>query len=161
LNIWGAENYLEAGEPIMRWLLLKEKPIFLLGNTPILNLSLPEERITALGDYRLLKEDWETLRENYIHHWGMLYVLGKKIRFEPGISYKRLEILVPGKYTLESDRPLDIDGTIIDSGDTLTLRQGIHHIRLDGKALVTYLRWGENLFRPQFEPIKEPLFYGF
>lgn len=161
MSTWGVENYLDAGEPIMRGLLLKEKPIFLLGNTPLLNLSLPDERITALEDYKLLAEDRKILLENYIHHWGMLYVLGKKIRFESGTSYKQFEILVPGKYTIESDRPLDIDGTTIDSGDTLTLRQGIHHIRSDGKALVTYLRWGENLFRPQFEPIKEPLFYGF
>ena len=77
----------------------------------VLNLVLPEDEAHRLA-YLLLPEDRRTLLDNYIHHWGLLFVAGKRLEIERGTF--ELEILIPGDYTLEGTLRVRIDGRPVD-----------------------------------------------
>lgn len=161
MSSWGMENYLAAGRPTFRDLLEKEHPVFLFANIPSLDLSLSREtQLTTLA-FPLMEEDWKVLHTNFIHHWGILYVLGKQFEFDAVSDPKNFEILVPGDYTLESDGEVYINGVAYRPGATPYLGQGNHTIRPQRIPMTAKLRWGKNLLRPSTPPPSFPPFQGF
>ena len=161
MSSWGMENYLAAGRPIFRDLLEKEHPTFIFANYPSLDLSLSREaQLTTLA-FPLMNEDWEILKSNFIHHWGIVYVLGKQFEFDASLESKKFEILVPGDYTLEGEGEVHINGVVYQPGDTLFLDQGIHAILPQRVPMTASLRWGKNLFKPSTTPPLTLPFFGF
>lgn len=155
LSSWGIENYLGAGRPIMRQMLLDRKPVFLIANSPILADALGEADLDD-SPRRLLPEDRITLRENFIHHWGPVYVLGKIVDVSP--ATEDVEILVGGTYTLEGAGAVSINGRVYTSGETLRLTAGNHSVRsIKGLQRIS-LRWGERLKVPADAADSGPLF---
>ncbi|MGF1608458.1 MAG: hypothetical protein ACFCUQ_03620 [Kiloniellales bacterium] len=162
MSTWGMENYLERGEPIFRELLVRERPLFLIANIASLDPRMPPERLRALGGYALLDEDHAVLAANYVHHWGALYVAGKRLALPREGDALSFEILIPGVYTLEAKAPVTIDGRLVEPGKSLRLDPGLHRAEIDANGPAkAILRWGEGLHRPA-EPAPEgPLFTGF
>lgn len=153
LSGWGLKNYHERGVPELRQIMLHKTVPLLVVNHPVLDAAMAGDRPTE----RLMDADAAALRDNYIPHWGRLYVAGKLI--SPGADPIEVEFLVPGPYTLEG-AALELDGKTYRPGDIVTLNRGFHRIGGSREAQAT-LRWGKNLPRPAEAPLPVPPFDGF
>lgn len=160
MSTWGMENYLKANKPIMHDILTHHQPLFILVNIPSLDFSLPRENKFTDRNYGLLKEDWDILKSNFIHHWGLISVAGKEFKFDYKASPRDFEILIPGIYTFEGNGTISIDEVPYEAGSIINLKKG-HHIINPYSTTQVILRWGNNLHRPLNEPSFIPAFYGF
>jgi hypothetical protein len=104
--------------------------------------------------YRLYPQDEAVLRENYVPHWGRIWVAGKRVVVTPAGSL--ISIMVPGIYTVEG-APVQIDGYEVNAGSTVTLHRGVHNLRSPTLRVVT-LRWGDHLYKPAKPPSAERLY---
>ncbi|HTG37485.1 glycosyltransferase family 39 protein [Sphingopyxis sp. SE2] len=139
---WGLDNYYRAGEPIYSEALAAEPVPMLLANNVVLRSLFHD----TLSGGRLLPADDEILRENYIPHWGRVFVAGKAIaRGERPLA---IAIAVPGRYTVEGGG-IAIDGEYYPAGSVVTLARGMHSVAGSRGVDVT-LRWGDHLARPAF-----------
>lgn len=148
LSAWGWEGYLEGGEPIFRRLLQETAPVFLLADRPGLWIDL-ENGGASLGDgsFRLFSKDLETLRDNYVPHWGVIFVAGKQVAISAA-EPQDLEILIGGDYTVEAEDEIFINGTPFGPGEFVFLPRGMHRISSVVEPQTVTLRWGRDLFRP-------------
>jgi hypothetical protein len=149
----GMRNYLRRNEPIMGRLLAEKKPIFLLANFFMLDLSSDAAPRSAAGQ-ALLEADWTALKSYFIHHWGQVWVAGKQLDVGPATEPQHFEIIAPGPYTVECDTDISIDGISYGNGDVVRLDEGSHTVRADGAITTIRLRWGDHLYRPDTEPEK-------
>ncbi len=156
----GMENYLRTNKPIMKDLLIKYQPLFLLANVPQIDLSLPRSKAVSYAKYSLLEEDWMVLKSNFLHHWGPIYVVGKQFDFSSVVSSQIFNILISGDYTLEGKQNVLVDGLIYRPGDIINLKKGEHTITGHYKSGKVALRWGKHLYKPSTLPPSDPNFFG-
>lgn len=156
MSTWGMENYRVSGRPVMRTLLMQQKPPFLITNHQALML----DRKYQANPYALLPEDFEVLRDNFVPHWGEIWVAGKHLDLAKADTEYLFEILVPGTYTVESEVALVIDGIGRMPGAHVELGPGFHSAS-SRQPLKATLRWGTDLYRPGFAPASDPIFIGF
>ena len=161
MSVWGMDEYYSRGAPVMRSIIEREQPHFLIANRRMLELDDlgPEEYGPA--HFGLFKEDVETLKANFVRHWGAIYVAGKHLRVGSDRRLKEFEILISGPYTVESPVPVEIDGQELKSGAVVTLDKGLHRLRAGGTEVEVTLRWGDHLFRPDEQAPDGPLFTRF
>jgi len=153
----GLQRYRETGEPDFGEL-LRERPVpFLVANTISLRLDLPD-RILAGKPYSLRREDIALIRDNFVHHWGLVFVQGKRLDFTERAGPIEFEILAAGPFTLEAEGEVEIDGAPIAPGATVELSAGRHRAVALGGTRGAILRWGERLWRPDFPPLVDPIF---
>ena len=139
MSTWGMEDYRARGNPIMREILLREQPQFLVANVDVLRIDDPDWFGEEESYYRLLDEDYLVLQDNFIPYWGALYVLGK--RFENlGTDPVEFELLVPGDYQVVSEGSVVIDGKSIDAGRTIGLAAGEHQVSVNEEGASVMLR---------------------
>lgn len=156
---WGLKNYLQAGVPVFEEIMSHKVVPLLIANSPVLVAALSEPDQSQTSDsIALLPEDAQALRRNFIHHWGALWVAGKRVTASSAPAAFRMEI--PGPYTLEAPGAVYIDERLWNPGDVVRLTRGPHTVRATGPATVTF-RWGHNLYRPQIPAPSTPLFTGF
>lgn len=160
MSSWGMEGYLEAKKPVMRNILERRQPLFLLSNVPELDLALSRSDAVSTRGYSLLDQDWTVLQSHFIHHWGRVYVLGQEFEFSPTTDSRNFQILVPGAYTLEGETAVLIDGDSYAPGDVIDLNKGRHTIALLQNPGKVVLRWGRHLYKPDIRPSPGPLFLG-
>jgi len=153
MSSWGMDRYHGAGTPLMRSLIIEHQPRFLLVNHPALN---PETSwVYPVG---LFPEDKETLRQNFVHHWGPIWVPGKIV--DPaGASRVFVEILNAGQYILDSETPVLINGAMTPPGSEIRLDQGSSLIEWPGKPDVLKLQL--DIPVPAAPEPAAPLFAGF
>lgn len=161
MSTWGMESYLSRHRPIMEDLIRREQPKFLLANSCALELSRRADDDPVACPLRLLDEDLEALRANFVHHWGAIYVAGKSFDLVRPSEPQTFEILIPGVYTLEAGVAVSIDGETYRPGDPVSLDRTTHEIAATGEATRALLRWGERLYRPDHGPSRQPLYQGF
>jgi len=161
MSVWGMENYLKANKPIMRDILLQTQPLFILVNIPSLDFTLPRENSFTPVNKGLMEEDWDVLSSNFVHHWGLISVAGKKLKLNPQEGLIDFEMLISGVYTIEADEPVYIDDEIYNPGSVIDLKKGTHTIFSKGVSTEVILRWGDHLYRLPEEPLSNPIFYGF
>jgi len=161
MSSWGLESYRAAKRPIMAGLIAQYAPPLLIANSPALDLSIAMPSDQKDNPYSLFQEDFEFLRENYVHHWGAVYVAGKRLELPAGAEPQTFEILITGTYTLETDGSVDIDGESMAPGSHVTLTRGSHTVTAaDSAARRVILRWGRDLFVPADRPSAQPLYIG-
>jgi len=149
------DEYKARGIPVIASVFDKTAPEFLLANIESLDL----DRIEAdQPTRRFMPEDEKLLKENFIHHWGPVYVPGKTVTATPAVQ--NIEIKLPGIYSVEADRSVTIDGKTYAAMDTLVIKKGTISISAPTTTSVT-LRKGDNLYKPDFEPLGELIFRGF
>jgi len=158
MSTWGMENYLARKQPIMEDLIRRKQPIFLLANSCVLELSRRPTEDRESCPLRLLDADFKTLRANFVHHWGAIYVAGKTFELEAPAKPQFFEVLIPGVYTLEAAAAVSIDGKTYRPGDPVRLDQTTHEIAATGGAMRALLRWGEGLYKPDHEPSLQPIY---
>ncbi len=137
---WALANYREKGEATYSEAMTKTQPPLLIRQGYALETLAPD----PADDMALLPEDAAALAANYIPHWGIVHVAGKRI--DPSQSAQTIEIVIAGTYTLEGQN-LTIDGETYTVGETVILDSGKVAIGpFTGDAAT--LRWGDNLPQP-------------
>jgi hypothetical protein len=154
----GMEAYLHRGEPVLQRAIEEHQPPLLLANHPLLDT---ENALYPRLHYRqrLLAPDREALASAYIHHWGPIYVAGKRINGLNGEDRARIHLSIAGRYTLEAEGALRIDDRLIQPGQVVDLARGPHTIAGIGPGESATLRWGESLYRPA-QPAPQQIFFG-
>ena len=137
---WALAGYRERGEAFYTAAIRNTPTPMLIRNTYALSNIDSEIEDTA----SLLPADAQTLRDNFIPHWGEVYVAGRHI--DEGPSPITIEIFAPGTYTLEG-ASIAIDGSAYKAGDVVELVKGQHTIQPHAQAQAT-LRYGDHLPRP-------------
>lgn len=162
MSTWGMEKYQARGQSVFADILRREQPVFIVANNLPLDIGVPDEvrRRYLHPAYDLLPDDLAVLRANYVHHWGPLYVAGKRVEVKSAGEAERFEVLVAGTYTLEAGQAVRIDGAPVAPGGTVELTQGAHELGADAPGDYV-LRWGDNLPVPDRLPPAKPLFMGF
>lgn len=155
METWKMEDYHQNGEPIMREIITERQPKFILAN----HLALHLHRRQQQSIYTLMPQDLKVLRANYIPHWGLVFVAGKWLTLED-MSTRKFEILIPGRYTIESSAPVEVNGNRHPPGAILHLARGNHSIRAHRISQEVMLRWGDNLPVPRNPMPPGPLFHG-
>ena len=159
MSTWGIARYRSVGRPLLRNLLREGQPVFLLANRALIDPSGSID--LSSGPYALLPEDFATLRQNFVPHWGILHLAGKQLDLDEPSYSQEFEILTGGLYTVEADRAVTIDGRPFAPGDVTVLGPGRHTIASDAVPARITLRWGDHLGRPSGTPSKQPIFTGF
>jgi len=160
MSTWGVESYTHRERPILEQTIQNNNPPFFIANVG----SLDIEKQTSLKNYKqyeLLEADLHALTANYIHHWGKLYVAGKQFYLSETRRRRNFFIHIQGIYTLESSSPALINGRRLLPLESIYLAQGsnsIQTLELPGKYT---LRWGEQLYRPAYQPSEGKIFNGF
>jgi hypothetical protein len=158
MSTWGMETYRRDDHPVLAEAIARRAPVFVLANKKPLSDALSGR--SAEPEHSLLEADRAALAQNYVHHWGMIYVAGKTLEFATP-SPVRFEILIPGIYTVEAADRVTIDGAPCAAGQAVNLGVGRHVMVSDAAPGTVTLRWGERLFRPTEAPSSEPLFAPF
>ncbi|MHA1600300.1 MAG: hypothetical protein ACTSW2_05700, partial [Alphaproteobacteria bacterium] len=158
----GMESYRAAMRPIMADILTRKAPPLLIANTPALDISGPMPPDNKSSPHNLFRDDFKLLRENYVHHWGAVYVAGKRLTLSADGDERAFKIMVPGTYTLEAKGPVAINGELLVPGTHVTLARGSHSIAASaGGPSKATLRWGRDLFVPAQPPSPQPIYTGF
>jgi hypothetical protein len=159
MSTWGMEAYSQRGESLVRKAIEERQPPLLLANHPLLD---PENAVfPASLNYRppLVESDRQALAAAYIHHWGPIYVAGKRLRVRSGVGPTRFDLLIGGRYTVDGHGPVRIDGNLVQPGQSLDLTRGDHWIAAVTTGQRVILRWGESLYRSSQPPPEAPLFF--
>ncbi len=155
----GLGSYLERGQPLLRQGIEARQPPLLLANHPLLDLG--QVYYPALESPRLFPEDRAALDRAYIHHWGPIYVAGRRLAASEDSVPVRFELPVAGPYTLEAGAPVRIDGSPVQPGRWIHLERGPHWLAGPPSTGPVTLRWGKALYRPAHPPPSLPFFLGF
>ncbi len=158
MTTWVMTQVRKRGSNWVAPLLSAHQPKLLINNTSLLDLHKRRPR----GKHALSPTDFETLKDNYILHWGSLWVAGKQLDAYPGEG-RKFRVLIAGTYTYEGAEPVEIDGQVIEPSGTLELTQGEHRARALGvDTTPVTLRYGDHLLKPSRRPVRRnPLFRGF
>ena len=159
MSTWGMETYRSSELPSFPELLLSEQPVFVLANSYVL-INAMDGTVFEEAFYPLLPRDIAALRDNYIHHWGAIWVAGKT--FDPATAVAQdFQIAVAANYTVEASGDVMIDGRRLAPGAILHLSQGPHTLQtIDGHFRVA-LRWGDHLPVPNNPVPTKAIFNGF
>jgi hypothetical protein len=144
LSSWWLENYVAAGRPVLREMIARNEPVFVLVNSPVLTEAFglrPKVRVK----WSLLPEDRDALRSNYVHYWGPLWIAGKWLT--ASAQARATEVLIPGAYVVQSERPVTIDRQTVFPHQSVVLRKGRHLVASPDGPQRVLLRWGSQLPR--------------
>lgn len=152
MSSWGIRNYGLAGKPWFSLDMDRKIVPLLIENSPAISSALRNETTP------LLEKDAAALRDNYILHWGHIWVAGKTLSVSETVE--QFTISIPGKYTVECQKNIWIDGQLYSAGDIIILDRGAHNVRSDGEQTLV-LRWGDKLLKPVNKANAKPIFTGF
>jgi len=155
MSTWGIQSYHRRGKPIFEQVLQECEPKFLITNSYQL-ASVMNAVSLERSSHSFFEQDARLLRSSFIHHWGDIWVAGK--RFDPGLLPTTFNVMIEGTYTVESAEPIILDSQQYSNGDYIFLSKGTHVI--DSLRHPVDLRFGRNLPRPDFMPIR-PIYFGF
>lgn len=157
MTSWGMEGAIASGRDVLTDTIHTYRPPLLIANAPSLAFALYPEEV-AKPSLRLSRTDEATLRENYVHHWGAIWVAGK--RMDVGPAQTRFAMLIAGVYTVQcsvgeiviDDQPVACGGTVQMSREKQTI--------IASRPGEVILKYGDNLSTPAFAPSQKPIFYS-
>ncbi len=160
MSTWVLGDYKNRGTPQLKESIENNKPPFFIANIGPLDF-MDKTPIFQNPKYTILDDDKKALVENYIHHWGELYVAGRHIKLSKTNPESRFPLLIFGEYTLEGPSTVFIDGVKVVPGDSVYLSDDTHIMSMDQATGDYTLRWGKQLYRPQSPPIEMAIFNGY
>jgi len=160
MSTWGIESYTHRKKPILKQTIQNNNPPFFIANVGSLDIE-KQTSLQSYKQYELLETDLHALTDNYIHHWGELYVAGKHFNLSEAKPEASFFIQIQGVYTLESSSTALMNGRRLNPGESIYLAQGSHVIQALELPRKYTLRWGEQLYRPKFQPSAKAIFNGF
>lgn len=152
MSSWGLRNYALKGETLFVAEMEKKVVPLLIDNSPVISAALRGE------PSGLLAQDASALKDNYIPHWGHIWVAGKTL----SATAQPLEfgIIIPGIYTIESERNVTINGVTYSNGDVIDLSRDKHSVS-SSSSQTLILRWGNQMPRPNYSASPKPIFGAF
>jgi len=159
MSTLGMIKYHQGAYEDLRSVLERTPASFVVADHPGLLRALTGHPAELHPLFQLKPGDARYLWENYLHHWGLLFVAGKRLELR---AHEALEfhLRVPGKYTLEAQKSVRIDGVLRQPGETFNLPAGAHSALGHTHASIA-LRWGNALPLPAASPPRTSLFTGF
>jgi len=155
MSSWGMEGYRQSGGNRLARLIHEKHPLFVIANHLGLLQALQMGASAPQGDIALTLDDAAALHDNFIPHWGPIWVAGKRLDPTFGAT-SSFAVAIPGEYTLEAGAHMLIDGQTVVPGSVLTLTEGVHTYR----GPFAQLRYGKHLPRPLRQP-PNVVFTGF
>jgi len=159
MSSWGMQIYQKTGRPYYPDLVAQAQPPLLLADSASLYAALIPG-VTVKEERRLLPEDVRFLQDNYVQHWGLIFVAGKKLRPPAAGGRAGFETAIAGDYRLEAAAPLTIDGVSVQPGEIVTLGSGEHWFQAERMAPDAVLRWANVTNPPSDEPVHLLTFFG-
>jgi hypothetical protein len=159
MSTWGMDVYLQRGEPVLQRAIEKRQPPLLLANHALLDPENAAYPASLAYRPELLPADREAVAAAYIHHWGPIYVAGKRFEAPGSAEPARFDLAIAGRYTLEAPGPIRIDGHVVQPGRPVDLTRGPHWVTAVGATGQVTLRWGEGLYRPAEPPPETRLYF--
>ena len=157
MSTWGLRNYRDAGTPLFPEILKNQPVPLLILNSPTLEDAVGQTP-TAFLHQRLFSEDRAILRQNFIQHQGKVWVAGKT--FEAGPQARNFFTAIPGRYRLESDHVIIVDGAKVEPGYDVMLTRGDHVVSARVQHSLT-LRWADAVHGPSRVFPEGPAYKGF
>lgn len=155
MSTWGMEVARSSGQAVLTNAIERNLPPLVIANSRALDFALTGKEAPPL--LRLDRRDEETLRSNYIHHWGAIWVAGKHL--DVAVPKVTFDLTIPGSYTVECNGPgLTINGLAHRCGDVVKLAAGQHSASSVSPRTIT-LRYGDRIARPAQPAPKRPIFY--
>ena len=154
MSTWGLKTYEAKGVPALEQAMNNNVIPVLLENSKELSRAL------RISDEKsvLVERDQTALRENYIPHWGHIWIAGKALELSPqAITFNNL---VPGDYTIESNDDVIINGTRYAAGGIINLSRGSNSAQSETPQNIV-LRWGNNIKASDMLPPTRPIFTSF
>ncbi len=135
MSTWGIESYRKAGKPVFAALISEAHPPLLLATRWQLAQAVTD------GDSRpgaLLPEDQAALKDTYIHYAGAIWLAGRELAGAGVATSFRMPFA--GRYRLESELAVTIDGRLVAPGSAAWL-DGNHHSLEAPSGLELRLIW--------------------
>lgn len=153
MSTWGVTQYWRGSTRTFVDAMTRQTVPLLIADHELLerNQTAPEPA------WELLPRDAAALRENFVHHWGPIWVAGR--RFPATAPAQDFRVYAPGTYTLEG-AAARIDGRAVKPGATLEMSRGMHRFERIEKGEVV-LRWGDHLLQPADSYLGGPVFKDF
>ncbi|MDP2344022.1 MAG: hypothetical protein Q8O67_23895 [Deltaproteobacteria bacterium] len=158
MSTWTLAAYRKLGTPIMEPLLRQYQPQFVLQNVGGLELGRSFEGNAKA--HRLLPADFAILQQNFIPHWGPIWVAGKAVSLPGNDASVAVDVVIAGRYVLESAAPVMVDGAAVAPSAVVELVEGAHTLSAS-RPLVATLRTASAQPPPTSAAPKDPLFVGF
>lgn len=151
MSRWGMTDYRRSGVPIMEPIITTKSPRFLLVTRDLLDVERMDPERAQAARYGLLAADVRSLQDNFLRYWGPLYLPGFRLH---GTATRAVH--ATGRYRVDSDDVVEVDGHLVVPGETVALTEGLH--RFATRTTATF-RWDA----PDPPRIKPPrrLFHGF
>lgn len=160
MSSWGMGDYLRNNVPIMKGIVIEHQPKLLIANVPALDISKERLDVVDESNYSLLEEDWHFLKDNFIKHWGPLYIPGKRIQLEISQNSKVIELFISGYYLIESGSEIQINELECKDGDILFLEKGYHEFYSNTVPTTITIKINVPVVNFHDEPIDGNLFVG-
>lgn len=158
MSSWGMDQYRAGGRPVFADIIAAAQPPLLLADSVPLYHSLFRDVETA-PSWHLLDADRAFLQNNYIQHWGLVFVAGKNLRAESPDVDTAFDVAIAGDYRVEATEPVWIDGVMIEPGAIIDLTTGDHLFRTQTTDSFI-LRWAAAAAAPAAAPVDLPDFFG-
>ena len=157
MSSWGLESVKTSGRPVLGPVIAGMHPPLLIVNSPAIAKAL--DPALEYPAPRLLLDDERALRENYIEHWGPIWVAGRALTANG--RKVQFKLAIPGRYTIEcAGLPVMLDNAALRCGSVVELSASDHELLgADGQNIT--LRWGSHLHVPRTAPPDKPIYYGF
>jgi hypothetical protein len=157
MSSWGMESYRRRGRNFMPELLESPSPPpMLLVNHGVLTPGSLLYRQISDVDRRLLES-------TYVDYWGPIKVAGAEFTI-PARGSTAVSVPFPGRYRLESATPVQLDGNLIEPGETIEIARTAAGLAVTadsgGASLTARLVWAEARKAPDGPPPKTPLYSG-
>ncbi|MWV26691.1 GtrA family protein [Aurantiacibacter rhizosphaerae] len=133
MSAWGMKDYRAVGQPIMRQVIAEHQPRFMLETRTSLAVDAMSPEESEQSPTGLLAEDVRSLRDNYARYWGPLFLPAKSMT-----GSSTMELLIGGRYRIESPGPVKLGGRTLRPGDAIDLKAGRYPYSLDGKARLVW-----------------------
>jgi hypothetical protein len=151
----GREIYRQQKVPVIANAVNEGKPLFVLAN----NTQL--QNVFRGGDIvDLFYKDQHAIRNNYIHHWDLIYIAGKTLEFGSDKTPVKTVFHIQGPYTIESTRGILVDGRRYPPGHVLHIKKDSIYVAPTHKHQKITFRWGDHIYKPDFAPASQPIFTG-
>lgn len=134
MSTWSLENYRGRGAALFPGLLAARAPVLVVDNVGGLALGAPAAS-RGTGAHALLPADFAVLRDNYVRHWGPLWIAGKRVHVDAGVDV-HVDFAVPGRYVVDS--AVSVDGVDVGAGVVVDVALGDHVLRATSSGDVEF-----------------------
>ncbi len=129
---WGVARYRTANHPVFDGIIAEHQPPLLIANKTALAQTMDPMLSDGIAPV-LLPEDHAILRESYVHYSGSIWLAGGAVTLTSGPDW--LALPFSGNYRVEASKPIQINSSVVESGDVLNV--GTEPVEISGPEGVT------------------------